>query len=157
LNYICTFSLTEGKKSKRDARANTSQREQYRGTVHLFIGTGRSPIKITFISLITSYNLGTNYHGSIGLFLFKSVQPFVSRHVAMAKLPGRYLRHVPSRYVCFYADLPKVFLLKGPSAMKQTPNTRQVVPLITFVYPIMFFNIIYPCIGLILMGPNRSP
>jgi hypothetical protein len=29
LNYICTFSLTEGKKSKYDVRANTSQREQY--------------------------------------------------------------------------------------------------------------------------------
>jgi hypothetical protein len=42
LNYICTFGLTEGKKSKRDARTNTSQREQYGGTVHLFIGTGRS-------------------------------------------------------------------------------------------------------------------
>jgi hypothetical protein len=39
LNYICTFGLTEGKKYKRDARASTSQREQYRGTVHLFIGT----------------------------------------------------------------------------------------------------------------------
>jgi hypothetical protein len=29
LNYIYTFGLTEGKKSKRDAQANTSQREQY--------------------------------------------------------------------------------------------------------------------------------
>jgi hypothetical protein len=28
---------------KRDARANTSQCEQYGGTVHLFIGTGHSP------------------------------------------------------------------------------------------------------------------
>jgi hypothetical protein len=26
---------------KHDARASTSQREQYDGTVHLFIGTGR--------------------------------------------------------------------------------------------------------------------
>jgi hypothetical protein len=24
-----------------------------------------------------------------------------------------------------------------------------------FYYPIMFFNITYSCIGLILMGPNR--
>jgi hypothetical protein len=29
-------------KSKRDARVNTSQREQYGGTVHLFIGTGHN-------------------------------------------------------------------------------------------------------------------
>jgi hypothetical protein len=80
--------LCRRKKSKRDARANTSQREKYGGTVHLFIGTGRSPIKVTFMSLMTSYNHDTNYHGLIGLFLFKSVQPFVSRHVTMPKLPG---------------------------------------------------------------------
>jgi hypothetical protein len=29
LNYICTFGLTEGKKYNRDAKASTSQREQY--------------------------------------------------------------------------------------------------------------------------------
>jgi hypothetical protein len=52
---------------------NTNQREQYGGTVHLFIGTGRSLVKITFMSLMTSYNHNTNYHGLIGLFLFKSV------------------------------------------------------------------------------------
>jgi hypothetical protein len=80
--------LDRRQKSKRDTRVNTSQREQYMGTVHLFIGTGRSPIEITFMSLITSYNHDTNYRGLIGLFLFKSVQPFVSRHVAMPKLPG---------------------------------------------------------------------
>jgi hypothetical protein len=80
--------LDRKQKYKRDARANTSQREQYGGTVHLFIGTGRSPVKITFMSSTTSYNHDTNYHGLIGLFLFKSVQPFVSRHVAMPKLPG---------------------------------------------------------------------
>jgi hypothetical protein len=80
--------LYRRQESKRDARANTSQREQYGGTVHLFIGTGRSPIKITFMSLITSYNHDTNYHGLIGLFLFKSVQPFVSRRATMLKLLG---------------------------------------------------------------------
>jgi hypothetical protein len=42
LNYKSTFGLIEGKKYKRDTKASTSQREQYRGTVHLFIGTGRS-------------------------------------------------------------------------------------------------------------------
>jgi hypothetical protein len=72
---------------KRNARANTSQHEQYGGTVHLFIDTGRSPVKITLMSSTTSYNHDTNYRGPIGLFLFKSVQPFVSRHVAMPMLP----------------------------------------------------------------------
>jgi hypothetical protein len=80
--------LDRRQRYKRDTRANTSQHEQYGGTVHLFIGTGRSPVKITFMSFINSYNHDTNYHGSIGLFIFKSVQPFVSRHVAMPKLPG---------------------------------------------------------------------
>ena len=42
LNYKITFGLTEGKKHKRDAKASTSQREQYGGTVHLFIGTKHS-------------------------------------------------------------------------------------------------------------------
>jgi hypothetical protein len=79
--------LDRRQKSNRDTRANTSQREQYRGTVHLFIGMGRSQVKIMFMSLMTSYNHDTNYHGLIGLFLFKSVQPFVSRHVTMLKLP----------------------------------------------------------------------
>jgi hypothetical protein len=70
--------LDRRQKSKCDAWMNTSQREQYMGTVHLFIGTGRSPVKITVMSLMTSYNHDTNYHGLISLFLFKSVQPFVS-------------------------------------------------------------------------------
>jgi hypothetical protein len=36
-------------------------------------------------------------------------------------------------------------------------SPRQVMPLITFIYPIMFSIITYSCIGLNLMGPNRSP
>jgi hypothetical protein len=74
-------------KSKRDARVNTSQREQYRVTVHLFIGTGHSPIKITFMPSTNNYKHDTNYHGLIGIFPFRSVQPFVSMHVTMPKLP----------------------------------------------------------------------
>jgi hypothetical protein len=49
LNYKCTFGLIEGKKYKRDAKTSTSQREQYGGTVHLFIGTWRSLWEITFM------------------------------------------------------------------------------------------------------------
>jgi hypothetical protein len=36
-------------------------------------------------------------------------------------------------------------------------SARQVVPLITFIYLIMPFIITCQCIGLILMGLNRSP
>jgi hypothetical protein len=60
---------------KRDVRVTTSQREQYGGTVHLFIGTGRSPVKITFMSLMTSYNHDTNYHGLIGPFSLSRCSP----------------------------------------------------------------------------------
>jgi hypothetical protein len=52
---------------------NTSQREQYMDTVHLFIGTGRNLCGFTFVSFTTGYNHNTNYHGPIGLFIFKSV------------------------------------------------------------------------------------
>jgi hypothetical protein len=96
---------------------STNQREQYGGTVHLFIGTGRSLCGFTFMSFITGYNHDTDYHGLIGLFIFKSVPPFVSRRVTMPKLLGCLLRR------CFCIDLPQVFLLTGPSATKQTPNS----------------------------------
>jgi hypothetical protein len=65
---------------------NTSQREQYRVTVYLFISAGRSPVKITFMSLTTYHKYDTSYWGLNGLFLFKSVPPFVSRRVIMPKL-----------------------------------------------------------------------
>jgi hypothetical protein len=88
LNYICTFGLIDGKKSKRDARANTSQREQYGGTVHLFIGIGRSLCKITFILFMFTIDLKTIYRGLDSLFLLKSV-PFSA---TKPKLPCAYLR-----------------------------------------------------------------
>ena len=81
--------LDRRQKYKRDAQASTSQREQYGGTVHLFIGTGRSLCEITFIPFTTDYNHNTNYHGPICLFIFKSVHPFISRYVVMPKFPRR--------------------------------------------------------------------
>jgi hypothetical protein len=80
--------LDRRRKFKCDVRVNTSQREQYGVTVHLFIGTGRSSVEITFMPSTNKYKHDTNYHGLIGLFLFRSVQPFVSRHVTMSKLLG---------------------------------------------------------------------
>jgi hypothetical protein len=64
-------------KSETDERVITIQREQYKGTVHLFIGTGCSPDKITSVSLITNYDHNTDYQGLYSLFLFKSVSSFV--------------------------------------------------------------------------------
>jgi hypothetical protein len=51
--------LDRRQKYKRDARASTSQREQYGGTIHLFIGTGRSLCKITFMPFIFIIDLRT--------------------------------------------------------------------------------------------------
>jgi hypothetical protein len=65
--------LDRRQKSKRDAQVNTNQREQYGGTVHLFIGTGRSLCKITFMPFMFTIDLRTIYRGLDSLFLFKSV------------------------------------------------------------------------------------
>ena len=54
----------------------TIQREQYGVTVHLFIGMGRSPGKITSISLAFSINHKASYRGLSSLFYFRSVPSF---------------------------------------------------------------------------------
>jgi hypothetical protein len=59
--------------SKCDVRVITSQREQYGGTVHLFIGTGHSLWDITFMPFTKDYNYDTDSYGSISYFIFKSI------------------------------------------------------------------------------------
>jgi hypothetical protein len=75
LSYKYTFGLIEGQKYKRDTQVSTSQRVQYRGTVHLFIDTGCSLCKITFMPFMFTIDIRTIYRGLNSLFLFKSV-PF---------------------------------------------------------------------------------
>jgi hypothetical protein len=75
--------LDRRQRFKCDVQVNTSQREQYGVTVHLFIGTGRSLVEITFMPSTNNYKHDTNYHGLIGLFLFRSV----SFSAAEPKLP----------------------------------------------------------------------
>jgi hypothetical protein len=65
--------LNRRQKYKRDARANTSQREQYGGIVHLFIGTERSLCKIAFMPFIFTIDLRTICRGLDSIFLLKSV------------------------------------------------------------------------------------
>jgi hypothetical protein len=82
--------LDRRQKYKCDARARTNQREQYRGIVHLFIGTGRSLHKITFmpfIFTIDTIDLITIYRGQDSLFL-KSVPLSATE----SKLPCAQLR-----------------------------------------------------------------
>jgi hypothetical protein len=50
-----------------------NQREQYGSTVHLFIGTGHSPYKITFMPFTFDNNSIVIYRGLNSLFIFKSV------------------------------------------------------------------------------------
>ena len=64
-------------KYKHDARASTNQCEQYRGTVHLFIGTRHSLCKFTFMPFMFSVDLWTTQWGLDSLFLVKSVPFFV--------------------------------------------------------------------------------
>jgi hypothetical protein len=75
LYFIDTFSSTEGD-NVRGAGVMTMQLEQYRGTVHLFIGTGHNSDEITSMSLINNYDHNIDYQGLYSLFLFKSVSSF---------------------------------------------------------------------------------
>jgi hypothetical protein len=50
--------------------------EQYRGTVHLFIGTGYNPYKITYMPFTFGDNSIALYRGLNDLFIFKSVPLF---------------------------------------------------------------------------------
>jgi hypothetical protein len=50
-----------------------SQREQYESTVHLFIGKGRNPCRITFMPFTFINNSIVILRGLICLFIFKSV------------------------------------------------------------------------------------
>ena len=85
--HLC-LRLDRKQRHKRDARASTSQREQYGGTVHLFIGTGRSLCEITFMPFMFTIDLRTIYRGLDNLFLLKSV-PFSATE---PKLPCAQLR-----------------------------------------------------------------
>jgi hypothetical protein len=80
--------LDRRQRYKRDARASTSQREQYRGIVHLFTGTERSLCEITFMPFMFTIDLRTICWGLDSLFLLKSV-PFSGTE---PKLPCAQLR-----------------------------------------------------------------
>jgi hypothetical protein len=65
------------KRYRRDVKKRMpSQREQYGSTVHLFIGTGRSPCKITFMPFTFIIDFIVILQGPIWLFIFKSVPLF---------------------------------------------------------------------------------
>jgi hypothetical protein len=82
-SYKCTFDLKEDKSTSVTQKQMPSQREQYESTVHLFIGTGRSPCKITLMPFTFANDSIVIHRGLNDLFSFKSV-PFSA---IMPKLP----------------------------------------------------------------------
>jgi hypothetical protein len=87
-NYKCTFGLKEGKSTSVTQRQIPSLRVQYGSTVHLFIGTGRSPCKITPMPFKSINNSIVIHRGLNSLFIFKSV----SFSAIMPKLSCSQLR-----------------------------------------------------------------
>jgi hypothetical protein len=75
-NYKCTFGLREDKSTSVTQKQMPSQREQYGSTVHLFIGTGRSPCKVTPMLFTFANNSIVIHRGLNSLFPFKSVSFF---------------------------------------------------------------------------------
>jgi hypothetical protein len=70
--------------SESDVQVITSQGEQYGVTVHLFIGTGRSLGKITFMSLTLTIDYGVISRGLGSIFPFRSV-PFSITALALGR------------------------------------------------------------------------
>jgi hypothetical protein len=70
-NYKCI--LKEGKSTSMMQKQMPSQSEQYGSTVHLFIGTRRSPCKITHMPFTFANDSIVIHRGLNNLFLFKSV------------------------------------------------------------------------------------
>jgi hypothetical protein len=77
------FRLERSKSTSVTQKQMSSQREQYWSTVHLFIGTGRSPCKITHMPFTFANNFIVIHRGLNIIFIFKSV----SFSAIMPKLP----------------------------------------------------------------------
>jgi hypothetical protein len=72
-DYKCTFSLEGDESTGATQKQMPNPREQYGGTVHLFIGTGHSPYKIIFMPFTFDNNSIVIHRGLNSLFIFKSV------------------------------------------------------------------------------------
>jgi hypothetical protein len=99
LNYTCTFGLAEGKSTGVTHEQVPVSVNSTRGIVHLFIGTGPSPCKITSRPFTFANNFKIIHRGLNSLFPFKSV-PLFCRY-AEAPLHVASALHQPSCYSCF--------------------------------------------------------
>jgi hypothetical protein len=73
ISYKSTFGFKEGESTRVTQQQMPSQHEQYGSTVHLFIGTGHSPYKITPMPFTFANNSIVIHWGRNSLFPFKSV------------------------------------------------------------------------------------
>jgi hypothetical protein len=71
-SYKCTFGLKEGKGTSVTQKQMSNLREQYGSTVHLFIGTGHSPCKITLMPFTFANDSIVIHRGLNDLFPFES-------------------------------------------------------------------------------------
>jgi hypothetical protein len=90
-------------------RVNTNQREQYGATVHLFIDTGRSLCKITYMPLTFIIDLGIIYQGLDSLFPFKSVPFFTAKPKLLHRLLRNWFILVPNHaFHIMYNFIPRL-------------------------------------------------
>ena len=111
LNYKCTFGLKESKSTSVTQKQMPSQREQYGSTVHLIIGTGRSPCKITSRPFAFDNNSIVIYRGLDSLFLFKSVSSFLP---TCRSFLARTFDSVSSFVLLEFLHTTTLTCLKGP-------------------------------------------
>jgi hypothetical protein len=100
----------------------TRLHEQYRGTVHLFIGTGRSLCKITFMPFTIDYNNDKNI---MGLYVILSLSRFTpsSWDLSLCRSFIGDSFDAASERICRRCSLSL-----GSSAMKHTPNIGYYAP-----------------------------
>jgi hypothetical protein len=96
-----------------------SQREQYGNTVHLFIGMGRSPCKITLMPFTFINNSIIILRGLIWLFIFKSVS--LSRRYAEALLHIASWSSYPSSWSPSQSSFVLIMLLYTRNLTSKVP------------------------------------
>jgi hypothetical protein len=100
-NYKYTFDLREGKSTSVAQGPMPSQHEQYGVTVHLFIGTGRSPCKITLMPFTFANNCVVIHRGLNSLFIFKLVLLFCYHAEALLRTASAS-RYPSYPFLCFF-------------------------------------------------------
>jgi hypothetical protein len=92
--------LKAGENTSMTQGSMSSQREQYGVTIHLFIGTGRSPCEITLMPFTFANNCIVVHRGLNSLFIFKSVS-FSCYHAEALLRTASALRYPSYSFSCF--------------------------------------------------------